>query len=257
MSAAVADDEQRSPEGPALLCSLYEHAQVGVVQIKSDGRLYWANAALCRMLGYNPRELIDQNFEELLVSRDKPHRIEIETALAPDNGSRKTNEQYLLHRSGIPIWTSMTSLSADRSPKNVCTSIVRHLSASGPANMHADMSNRNVDASVYEGEDELRLLLDSTVEGIIGIDLEGRSTFCNRSALQMLKYESNDRVIGQDIHGLIHHTQRDGTSCEREQCSILKALHNGESVYFEHELLWRADRTSFETELWCRPRRRQ
>lgn len=257
MSAAVADDGQRSPEGPALLCSLYEHAQVGVVQVRPDGRLHWANAALCRMLGYSPRELIDQNFEELLVSRDKPHRIEIETALASNNGSRKTIQEYLLHRSGIPIWTSMTSLSADRSPKKVCTSIVRHLSLSGPAKMHADMSNRNIDASVYEGEDELRLLLDSTVEGIIGIDLDGRITFCNRSALGMLKYEWNDRAIGQDIHGLIHHTQRDGMPCEREECPILKALHDGESAYFEHELLWRGDRTSFESELWCRPRRRQ
>lgn len=257
MSAEVTDHNLRSPEGPALLCSLYEHAQFGVVQLRSDGRLHWANAALCRMLGYNPTELIGQTFKDLLASRDEAHRVEVEKVLIPTSGTYKTVQDCLIHRSGIPVWTSMTSLPSNRNSNNLCTSVIRYLSGSGATKMCTDVDDRNDESSVTGGEDDLRLLLDSTVEGILGIDLEGRFTFCNRSALQMLGYESKNPLLGQDIHVLIHHTRRDGSPCEPEHCSILKALHDGQSAYLEHELLWRANGTSFETELWCRPRRVQ
>ena len=257
MSATVTDRIGGSPQGAALLCSLFEHAQFGVVQIRSDGRLHWANAALGRMLGYNPKELIDRDFKDLLVLRDEAHRVEVEEVLAPKTGIYKTIEECLLHRSGAAVWTSMTSLPAGSNATDLCTSIIRHLSEFAGAKMHADARNPNISSDAYGSEDDLRLLLDSTVEGIIGIDLEGRFTFCNRAALQMLGYDSSDQLVGRDIHAMIHHTRRDGSRCQAENCSILKALHDGGNVHLDHELLWRADGKSFETELWCRPRRVQ
>jgi PAS domain S-box-containing protein len=254
MFAEAADHRVGSPEGPAFLCSLFEYAQVGVVQIRSDGRLHWANAALCRMLGYNPKELIDRNFADLLASPNETHRIKVEKALSSNKGNFKAIEECLLHRSGIPVWISMSSLASHQNPSNLHTSVIRFRDV---RKMSADEGDRTNDSSLHRGEDELRLLLDSTVEGIIAIDLEGRFTFCNRSARQMLGYESSDRLIGRDIHALIHHTRRDGSPCDPQDCSILKVFHKGESAYLERELLWRADGTSLETELWCRPRRLQ
>lgn len=257
MPAAVTDRISGSPQGAALLCSLFEHAYFGVVQIRSDGRLLWANAALGRMLGYNPKELINRDFKDLLASRDEAHRVEVEKVLAPKTGIYKTIEECLLHRSGAPVWTSMTSLPTGTKATDLCTSVIRHLRGCSEAKMHADVTNRNINSDAYESGDDLRLLLDSTVEGIIGVDLEGRFNFCNRSALQMLGYDSSTQLMGRDIHAMIHHTRRDGSRCQPEDCSILKALHDGESAYFEDELLWRADNKSIETELWCRPRRVQ
>ncbi len=48
------------------------------------------------------------------------------------------------------------------------------------------------DESVRESEDKLRLILDSTAEGIYGIDLEHRCTFCNSACVRTLGYERVD-----------------------------------------------------------------
>ena len=57
--------------------------------------------------------------------------------------------------------------------------------------------------------DRLSLLLESTGEGIFGIDMAGCCVFVNRSAAQMLGWPA-DAIIGRNMHGLIHHTHADG-----------------------------------------------
>jgi PAS domain S-box-containing protein len=52
--------------------------------------------------------------------------------------------------------------------------------------------------------DRLNLLLESTGEGIFGIDLAGRCTFVNRAAAQMLRWRT-EQVLGCNMHELIHH----------------------------------------------------
>ena len=46
-------------------------------------------------------------------------------------------------------------------------------------------------------------------DGIFGIDLEGRITFVNAAATQMLGYKQEE-MLGQVMHNLIHHTKADG-----------------------------------------------
>jgi len=51
---------------------------------------------------------------------------------------------------------------------------------------------------------QLGLLLESTGEGIFGIDLDGHCMFINRAGAQMLGHEARD-VIGSNMHELKHH----------------------------------------------------
>jgi PAS domain S-box-containing protein len=48
-------------------------------------------------------------------------------------------------------------------------------------------------------------ILASVGDGIFGIDLEGRITFVNAAATQMLGYKQEE-MLGQVMHNLIHHT---------------------------------------------------
>ena len=52
----------------------------------------------------------------------------------------------------------------------------------------------------------VRLLLESTGEGIYGIDLEGRCTFANPACVRLLGFDSADELVGQNMHDLVHHT---------------------------------------------------
>lgn len=99
---------------------------------------------------------------------------------------------------------------------------------------------------LQENREQLKLILDSTAEGIYGIDTEGISTFSNESALKILGYDSQNEIIGKDMHALTHHTKPDGTPFPINECKIMQTFKTGKGVYVDSEIFWRKDGTSFD-----------
>jgi PAS domain S-box-containing protein len=104
-----------------------------------------------------------------------------------------------------------------------------------------------------EKEERMRLLLESTGEAIYGLDIKGKCTFCNLAMLRLLGYASQDAVLGRNIHEVIHHTRRDGSAYPLDECSLQADYRAGRRFHGVDELLWRADGTSFDAEMWCYP----
>ena len=102
-------------------------------------------------------------------------------------------------------------------------------------------------------EARLRLLMESTGEAIYGVDNNGECTFCNHAMLRLLRFSSQADLLGRNIHDVMHHTRRDGTPYSRDECSMQKDLLGGRRFHEADELLWRADGTSFDGEIWCHP----
>lgn len=96
-----------------------------------------------------------------------------------------------------------------------------------------------------EQEKHIRMLLNSTAEGIFGTDNQGKCIFMNRSALKLLKFSDEKEVIGKPLHKLIHHSNPDGTPMPEEVCEIAKSYRDGRSSRVDTEHLWRSDGTSF------------
>lgn len=95
--------------------------------------------------------------------------------------------------------------------------------------------------------DRLSLLLESTGEGIFGIDLAGCCVFVNRSAAQQLGWPA-EQVLGRNMHALIHHTHPDGAHYPEEACPIFNAFRQGLPCRVDGEVLWRADGSAFPAE---------
>ncbi len=75
-------------------------------------------------------------------------------------------------------------------------------------------THKNLESKVKqlrEREERISLLLNSTAEGIYGLDQDGYCTFCNPSCLRLLGYTDDRELLGQHMHTLIHHTKADGT----------------------------------------------
>jgi PAS domain S-box-containing protein len=53
-----------------------------------------------------------------------------------------------------------------------------------------------------ESEERFRLLLDSTVEAICGLDLDGAITFCNTTALRMLGLPTPEQLLGKSFYAM-------------------------------------------------------
>src|SRR5436190_3857755 len=86
----------------------------------------------------------------------------------------------------------------------------------------------------------MRLLLESTGEGIYGVAVDGNCTFINRSAAEVLGY-TPDEMIGKNMHALVHHSHRDGSPYPEGECPISRSFRSGESYRLEDEVLWRRD----------------
>lgn len=95
--------------------------------------------------------------------------------------------------------------------------------------------------------DRLTLLLESTGEGIFGVDMSGRCMFINRAGAEMIGYEPAE-VLQQDMHLLIHHTHGDGRHYPTEACPIFNAFRHGVPCRIDDEVLWRRDGRSFYAE---------
>jgi two-component system, OmpR family, sensor histidine kinase VicK len=83
-------------------------------------------------------------------------------------------------------------------------------------------------------------ILDSVGDGIWGMDMEGKLTFINRSAAQMLGYSAQE-LLGKEMHALIHHSRADGTPYPVEECPIMGSAKRETPLHIDDDVFWRKD----------------
>jgi PAS domain S-box-containing protein len=96
------------------------------------------------------------------------------------------------------------------------------------------------------------LILSSSAEGILGLDLQGDHVFVNPAAARMLGYEVEE-LIGRPSHSTWHHTKPDGSPYPKEECEIYAAYQEGAVHRTSTEVFWRKDGTSFPVEYASTP----
>lgn len=70
-------------------------------------------------------------------------------------------------------------------------------------------------------EKRYKELLDSTTEGIFGIDLKGQCTFANAACLRLLGYPDEPALSGKKLHDILSHLNMDGTPCQGLGCPFI------------------------------------
>lgn len=100
--------------------------------------------------------------------------------------------------------------------------------------------------------DRLSLLLESTGEGIFGVDTDGLCSFINPAAARMLGYQPHE-VMGRNMHELTHHAHPDGSHYAVDECPIFRAFRAGVPCRIDSEVLWRRDGTPMAVEYTSYP----
>ena len=118
---------------------------------------------------------------------------------------------------------------------------------------HSARVQAAAEAEVINRQESLQRLLDSTAEGLYGVDVEGRCTFINRAALTMLGFERESDLLGRDIHAVIHHSRADGRPYPANESRIYDAYRTRQASHSIDEVFWRQDGTSFPVEFWSHP----
>lgn len=97
-----------------------------------------------------------------------------------------------------------------------------------------------------------QLILDSAGEGVYGLDAEGRVTFSNAAATEILGWKLKD-VLGQRSHDVHHHSHPDGSAYARDDCPIYAALKDGEVHTVDDEVFWHANGDAVPVEYTSTP----
>ena len=85
-----------------------------------------------------------------------------------------------------------------------------------------------------------RLLIESTGEGIFGIDPGGACTFLNAAGARTLGIDA-ESAVGQRMHELVHHTYQDGTPYPAADCPIDRAARDGSECRVDDDFFFRPD----------------
>ncbi len=217
-----------------------------VITIDAGGIVTSWNCQAERTFGWTADDAVGQPLERLIIppQHRAAHLRGLERMRA--GGSSRALNQRLelsaLHRDGseFPIELSIARL--DSGSQDQFSGFIRDMSA-----------QQRMLAALHQRERTITNLLNSTAEGIYGLDLEGHCTFANAACARLLGYESPAELLGANMHQRIHHSRADGTPLPDQECNVYRAFRQGRGVHVEDEVLWRRDGTSFDAEYWSFP----
>jgi PAS domain S-box-containing protein len=112
---------------------------------------------------------------------------------------------------------------------------------------------KQMEQELIENEETIRLLFNSTAEGILGADKDGICTFCNKSALKLLGLDNENQVIGALIHDIIHLSGKGKGGHEQSKCTVFKSMGEEVPAHVSDDYFFKSDGTPFPVEFWSYP----
>lgn len=96
------------------------------------------------------------------------------------------------------------------------------------------------------------LILNSTGEGIFGLDRKGIITFVNPAAAKILGYGTRE-LIGRRSHSTWHHTKLGGSPYPEHECPLCATIKDGLVHRVEEDVFWKKDGTAVLVEYVSTP----
>ncbi len=218
---------------------LYDFAPVGYYTLDPEGTIFELNHRGTKLLGKNRSSLLNKNFR-IFISQDTLPNF--------NDFLNKVFETTITHTCEVKL------VSLENQTKYfLIEGIVSNQKQKCLLSAVEITDHKIAEKTLQESEENFRLLLNSTAEGIYGIDTQGKCIFCNRMALRILGFSDISEVIGKNMHNLIHHTHNDGTPFSVNDCKIFKAFQEETENHVDDEVLWRSSGTSFRSEYWSYP----
>jgi PAS domain S-box-containing protein len=90
-------------------------------------------------------------------------------------------------------------------------------------------------AALGAAEAATRLILESTADGLIGLDREATITFANRAACDLLGCLPQ-QLLGRNVHEALHRPHGDGGPPENGECELVRAVRQGRELRDEDEV---------------------
>ncbi|HET9075048.1 MAG TPA: EAL domain-containing protein [Solirubrobacteraceae bacterium] len=204
---------------------LLDQADVAVQTVDVHGGILSWNAAAERLFGWTAPEAVGRPVQAVLGEQ-------IAHAVAAAAHAGTWTGDVLLHR-----------LNGAAFPAHVQARLASDLEACTPTVVVTalDISQR-VDAAreLEQARDRLLRVTDSMGEGMYTLDVDGRVTYMNRAAQELLGWRF-DELDGHAMHDITHFRRPSGEPHAAADCPILRAARYGETTRVEDDIFIRAD----------------
>ncbi len=247
---------------------LLESVAEGIFGLDTAGRTTFINPVALALLGYKAEELIGQPMHAL-THHSGPDGSPYPAEACPshrtllDGQPRHVAQDHFFRKDGSSFPVSYHTAQVQEQGR-VIGAVVVFEDISERVRLDAELSAyrdhleqlvAERTAQLTEAEAYSRLILESSASGLYGMDAQGRFTFINQVASDLLGHPHGS-LIGQKVHLSVHHHHADGTDFPPEDCPMLAALVRGESVHNDDDLFWRADGSPLPVATATRPMHR-
>ena len=229
-----------------------------VVDIYS-GALAGVNKAAATLLGRNVSDLSELNAFSLFPGQ----RVELSmfTEAVLSQGTWWTRNLVPVRPDARPLHLECVGSMLQREPQQLLLLTLYDLDARHKRELHADaevyqrggikewLRSERLFQNIERGN---QLILRAAGEGIFGVNTEGKTTFVNPAAEQMLGWEVGE-MVGCDMHATVHHHRPDGSEYPHAECPIYTAFRDGAVHHVENEKFFRKDGSGFWVEYTSTP----
>ena len=247
VSGLVWRTQAETRAGEARFRGLLESAPDAMVIVDNTGTIVMVNDEAEKTFGFSASEMMGQSVNMLIPERFHAWHPDLLAKYFADPVRREMlgGDNLLAVRADgteFPIEVGLSPI--ETADGLLVSSVIRDVT-----------ERRKAADALAEAEARQRSVLESTGEGIFGVDGKGRLMFINPAGATLLGY-TKEELFGGAVHSIIHHTRPDGSDYPVEECPMHAAFTEGTASKVDDEVLWRKDGSSFDVEYSSTPLRK-
>ena len=209
---------------------------------REDIPIVFANEGFAKMVGYDMHEIVGRNCRFLQgEGTSREAKKELRDAIDAGEHCRVTILNY--RKDGTAFWNDVSVNPVERN------GVVTHF-----VGVQTDVTSAIETARrAKEREASVEALMNSTAEGIVGIDLRGMCTFCNESALEMLGFSGSAAIVGSAVIEIFANADPWTDEPNESTRRLMQALNGTEPAELESEPLRRKGAAPFPADVRIQP----
>lgn len=174
--------------------SAFDHAANGMALVDVDGAWIQVNRALCEMTGYAEDELLSMRVQDLSHADNTEESVLGMASLLEGAIDSYRIDQRYVHKEGRTVWVSLTfSTIWDQVRGTKCFI----------AQIQDVTDHKLGEMQRRQTEQRYRSLVETSADGILLVDLEGKIVMANRHAAKLHGYEEASELVGLEAYHLV------------------------------------------------------
>jgi PAS domain S-box-containing protein len=225
-------ERRRAQEQASMQAALLDEIDVSVIVTDLDLTVVSWSAGAERLYGWTAQEAVGRSARETVLPKHQALPKDEEGFTLGLQRDGRWDGEYTVRRkdgSTFPAHVRARAL-ADQDGH-----------ATGAVNVAMDITERKAsERALLSARNYSRAVTDSMGEGVLTCDVEGRLTYMNQAAQDLLGW-SRRELSGRGVHAITHNRRANGSLLPVEECPILRARRDGERVRVEDDIFIRSD----------------